>query len=186
MSASAPIHLFWDSCVFIRYLTENPGDFVGDISQYLNDAKEGKVRIYTSTIALAEIRPRHLANKGIGSFQEFIDDFQGAINMISAPPHILTEVGRIRDFEYKKQDGTRTLGTPDAIMLLSCLHLIDDYGVQIDAFHSFDEGKRRGPDGKGVPVIGFHEWASHILDDTVQRICQLNRCKPAHSEPSIV
>jgi hypothetical protein len=34
-------HLFWDSCVFIRYLTGIPPEHNGDIDDYIEDAKKG-------------------------------------------------------------------------------------------------------------------------------------------------
>lgn len=37
----------------------------------------------------------------------------------------------------------RRLATPDAIMLASAAYLSDAIGIRIDAFHTFDDGKRR-------------------------------------------
>ena len=49
-------NLFWDSCVFCAYLyDEHDQHDVASIGQYLNDAKKGSVKIYTSSILLAEV-----------------------------------------------------------------------------------------------------------------------------------
>lgn len=33
-------NLFWDSCVFIRYLTRLPTEYLAEIDQYISEAKE--------------------------------------------------------------------------------------------------------------------------------------------------
>jgi hypothetical protein len=72
------LNLYWDSCVFIRYLTGSITDACfEDICQFVDEARRGLgVRIYTSTVALAEIRPRHLRQGQLGSVNDMIEDFR--------------------------------------------------------------------------------------------------------------
>ena len=92
--------------------------------------------------------------QGIGSFQEFIDDFQGAIVVVDASPVVTQIAGRLRDLPYRKTGSTsRRLGTPDAIMFASCLYLNEAMGIRVNALHTFDDGKRRGPEGRSVPLF---------------------------------
>lgn len=49
-------NLFWDSCVFSAYLYEEDAAYdLASIEQYLSEAKEGKFKIYTSSVVFAEI-----------------------------------------------------------------------------------------------------------------------------------
>lgn len=188
MSSTKISHLFWDSCCFIAFLNDEKDAYdVSSIEQYLDDAREGKARIYTSTVALAEVRPSFLRKKSIGSFSEFVDDLSGAVIMIDASPNVMTIAGRLRDIPYRKANSDkRQLATPDAIMLASCLYLADTMGVSVDHFHTFDKGKRRGPDGKGVPLLGYDEWCEGIEDDLAGRVIGVSRKEPIHPEPRFV
>jgi hypothetical protein len=55
--ASQKRNLFWDSCCFIAFLNDASVPYdVASLEQYLDEARNGKVVIYSSTIALAEVR----------------------------------------------------------------------------------------------------------------------------------
>jgi hypothetical protein len=152
--------LFWDSCVFYAFLRDEQDAYdVNSIHQYLHESKEGKHKIYASSLVFAEVLPSAIIKPGIGSFQDFIDDFQGAIIILDAGPNIMQRAARLKDLSYKKGNSPgRRLSTPDAIMLASCVELQDVLGVQVDFFHTFDNGKKRGPEGKMVPLISYEEW----------------------------
>ena len=40
-----PKNVFWDSCVFIRFLTRQPQELLGHIDQYVQEARCGKLTI---------------------------------------------------------------------------------------------------------------------------------------------
>jgi predicted nucleic acid-binding protein len=162
---------------------------VDSIEQYLQEAKVGKHRIYTSSIALAEVVPSAITKPGVGSFEEFIDDFQGSIIIVDATPNVMNLAAHLKDLPYKKGNSSkRRLGTPDAIMLAGCLTAQEVLGVKIDFFHTFDDGKKRGPDGKGVPLISYEDWCEGFSTDQMKvadRVIKLNRRKPIHPNPDM-
>ncbi|MGH2510246.1 MAG: type II toxin-antitoxin system VapC family toxin, partial [Ktedonobacteraceae bacterium] len=162
-----PKNLFWDSCVFIRYLTRQPTDFLADIDQYVAEAKgtDRKYIIHCSTLVFVEIRPRFLKKTGFGTAAEFMSDLGSAFAPFDPNPNILSYAGALRDHEpvnlgNPKSDkpATRSIGTPDAIHLATCLYLRDVAGVSDIVFHTFDEGKGKTWEGKCVPIIGFEKW----------------------------
>lgn len=184
---SGRANYFWDSCCFIAFLNDEKHAYdVASIEQYLDEASAGKSMIFTSTIALAEVRPSFM-KAGHGSFSEFMENFGGAIVTLDPTPNIMQHAGILRDVPYKKSNSTkRQLTTPDAIMLATCVHLVDDLGVSIDNFHTFDKGKRRGVDGKGIPLLTYEEWCEGCDElEVAQRVIRLPRSVPVHPEPKL-
>jgi len=50
------VNLFWDSCVFNAFLYEESDSYdIESIDQYIDEAKSGRFKIYTSSIIFAEI-----------------------------------------------------------------------------------------------------------------------------------
>lgn len=179
-------HLFWDSCVFTAYLGNQTGAYdVSSIDRYLEEAKAGKVMIHASTISSAEVLPSQIL--GGGSFEDFLDDFQGAIHLIDANPNVMIRSGRLRDLTYKKGGGLRKLGTADAIILATALHLQDAEGLKLTAFHTYDKGRKPDETGKAsVPLLGFEEWCEGFSPEqlaVVEPVISLNRIAPIHPEP---
>lgn len=59
-------------------------------------------------------------------------------------------------------------------------------GVPIAEFHTFDDGKSKGIDGKTVPLLSYQEWREGF--DAKQRqvsglVVGLRRRRPIHPEP---
>lgn len=180
-----PQHLFWDSCVFIRYLTGEPAEGVADIEQYLSDAVDGKVTINFSTIAFTEIKPQFLRKKQYGDINDFLADFEGAFSPISPSPDILARAGALRDpyYQHAVKD-PRVVGTPDAIHLMTCVHARDVLGLDGIVFHTFDDGKGRNWEGKCVSLLSFQDWTTGLENnELVQSVVRLPRQKPCHPEP---
>jgi predicted nucleic acid-binding protein len=182
-----PTNLFWDSCVFGAFLyDENAAYDVASISQYIEEAKNGKHRIYTSSIIFAEIADSKIKKAGIGSIADLMNDLIGATVPIDPSVNILTLAGRLKDIPYRKGDSKkRHLGTGDAIMLATCLYLDEAMGVKPDLFHTFDNGK--GPK-KEVPLLDYHLWCEGLSGEKAalaSRVCALNRQKPIHPSPPL-
>lgn len=50
------MYLFWDSCVFNAFLYEESDSYdIESIDKYIDEAKSGKFKIYTSSIIFADI-----------------------------------------------------------------------------------------------------------------------------------
>jgi predicted nucleic acid-binding protein len=111
--------LFWDSCVFYAFLADDRASYdVDSIAQYLQEAREGKHRIYASTLVLAEVIPSAIKKPDVGTFQNFIDDLQGAVVLIDPTPNIMLKAAQLKDLPYRKANSkARRLSTPDAIIL---------------------------------------------------------------------
>ena len=177
--------LFWDSCVFYRYLTESPAEYVSDIAQYIKDAQTGKIDILFSTITLAEIRPSALTRKGFDNIDEFLDDFGGAFLPIAPTPEIMKRAARLKDRKYSHAvKDPRHFGTPDAIQLLTCLHAAEDLGYGEVIFHTFDNGGGKNWEGRCVPLLTFEEWTTGCENEPlVAKIAALQRSMPLYPEP---
>lgn len=188
--ANGTSHLFWDSCVFMAYLRDERAAYdVGSIEQYIAEAKAGRHRIYTSSIVFAEVLPSLIVKPEIGTFQDFVDDLQGAVVIIDASPNVMHLAGRLRDLPYNKSNSRgRRLATPDAIMLASGVYLVEALGVKLDYFHTYDDGKTRGPDGRSVPMLSYKDWCQGFTTEQMQvakGVIELNRQRPIHPTPNL-
>lgn len=193
---SNPEHIFWDSCVFIRYLTELPSDFVGDISAYIKDVKDGSRKVYYSTIVYTEIRQRYFdypGQNGTGSYRgtvELFEDLGRNFIPIEPSPNILLDAGQMRSVDSVNPDpkalSNRVLSTPDAIHLATCLFARDVFGLDEIVFQTFDAGKRGNHDGKCIPMLGFERWyPERVRTPIIQGVCSMPRGLPEHPQPSM-
>jgi predicted nucleic acid-binding protein len=186
-------NLYWDTCVFARYLTRHPSAMLGDIDQYIVDARDNKYIIYCSTLVFLELRPRFLRGSRFPTAIEFIADLGGAFVPIDPNPNIMAYAGALRDHEPVNpgdpkiaEERRRSIGTPDAIHLATCVHLRDVLGLHDIVFHTFDEGKGTNWAGRCVPIIGFERW--YPPDRRVREvadICNLTRTQPKHPDPDL-
>ncbi len=184
-----PPQLYWDTCVFFAFLnneTEKYAHLIDHIEQFLEEAKQGACTIYTSAVTIAEVPAVKLSHNEYGSFNDFLEDYRGAIIQVGADPNIMMLASEIKGITHTKgPTGRREVGTLDAIHLASALTLSADYGVPITAFHTFDTGKSKTIEGgRAMPLLGYETWCegqeSHPI---VSRIIALNRCKPEHDNP---
>jgi hypothetical protein len=168
LSATDPKNMFWDSCVFIRYITESPQDYVNDIEQYIKDARERKRTIYFSTLVYTEIRPRFFRQ---GNIHDFFDDLTGMFVPVDPTPNIFITAGAMRDIDSTNpadpNGPRRVIGTPDSIHLATCLHLRDILGIADIVFHTFDDGKGKNWEGRCVPLLSFERWYPQSRRDSV-------------------
>jgi predicted nucleic acid-binding protein len=184
LSTNDPENMFWDSCVFIRYLTESPPDHVGDIQEFIKDARAKKRTIYFSTLVYTEIRPRFLK---AGTIHDFFEDLSGTFVPVDPTPNVFVAAGAMRDLDpinpSDPKAPRRSLGTPDSIHLATCLHVRDTLGVPDIVFHTFDDGKGKNWEGRCVPLLSFERWypaatRSQLIGD----VCNLPRLRPAYPQ----
>ena len=183
-------NLFWDSCVFYAYLGSQTTHDISGIDQYLREAQDGEHRLYASSLVLAEVVPSAITRPEVGTFQSFIDDLQGAVTLVTPSPDVMHRAALLKDLPYKKSSSRgRRLSTTDAIMFASCLEIRDTWGLSIDAFHTFDDGKKRGPEGRMVPLLSYDKWCEGFTPEQLKvatSVTQLNRCKPEHPTPYLL
>jgi predicted nucleic acid-binding protein len=182
-----PQNMFWDSCVFIRYLTQTPSQYVQDIENFIRDAQAGRRSIYFSTLAFTEIRPRYLRQHQHGSIQDFFDNWRSAFIPIDPTPNVYITAGELRDVDpTNPSDATaplRVLGTADSIHLATCLHVRDTLGARDIVFHTFDEGKGKTWEGRCVPLLTFERWyPQNRRTPLIEDICNLPRRIPAYPQ----
>ena len=140
-------HLFWDSCIFIRYLTsDDSSGQLDDISRFIDEARVGIRTVYYSTLTIAEIQQDHFKGAGFGTLKEFFEDIGSNFIGIEPNPNIMLMAGELRSAKSTnpgKPGAERSLviSTPDAIMLTTCLFAKDQLGIADIVMHSTDEGK---------------------------------------------
>jgi predicted nucleic acid-binding protein len=184
-------NLFWDSCIFYSFLDKGTTQDVSGIEQYLYEARNGKCRIYASSLVLAEVVPSAITKQDIGTFHNFIDDLQGAVYIADPSPDVMHQAALLKDLPYRKVGASkaRRLSTTDAIILATCLEVRDAFRVKIDAFHTFDDGKKRDPvEGKMVPLISYQDWCDGFSERQkalAAPVINLNRRKPDHPAPTL-
>ena len=184
-------HVFWDSCVFIRYITNdvNAAHF-NDIARYVGEAKAGKRQIYYSTISLAEFRQEYFDGSRFGSIQDFFDDMGSACLPVEPNPNVMIAVSELRSAKSTNPGGPRasgrTIATPYAIVMMSALYAREVLGIPGLVLQSTDEGKNKGWYGRAIPIVGLERWYPEATrTDRVKEVCSLPREKPIHPEPDM-
>lgn len=183
-------HLFWDSCVFSAFLRDERHAYdIDSIAQYLREAKAGDFVIHTSMMASSEVLPSQIKQSGFGTFEEFLEDYTGAVISLAPDQNVMSFAGRLRDLPYAKGGSRkRRLTSADAVMLASAVHLRDAWGVPITKFHTFDGGGKKDLEGNNtIPMLGYETWCGGF--DPVQqaladKVISLDRCKPIHPTPT--
>lgn len=73
-------------------------------------------------------------------------------------------------------------------MLASGIYLTDAMGVRLTAFHTFDDGRRRGPEGRSVPLLSYHEWCEGFTSAQMlvaKPVIDMPRRRPIHPSPNL-
>ena len=183
-------NIFWDSCVFYRYITRFPAEGLNDLDELVVDAVAGRRKIYYSTLCFAEVRPSFL-KPHYGRIDEFIADMGKAFEAIDPNPNILLRAGSLKDAPVTDpgtgQLSKRVVGTADAIHLMTCLWLRDALGVSDAVFQTYDAGKGTSWEGKCVPLLGFERWYPEAnRTREVEDVCGLTRGLPLHPQRSML
>jgi hypothetical protein len=189
---NVPDNLFWDTCVFIRYLIgDRNASCFQDIERFVDEAKLNKRNIYFSTLTFAEIKQDHFKGVEFGTIHDFFHDLGASFIPIDPLPNILISAGELRSAKtknpYPKESKSRDLATPDAIILETCLFVRDSLGISDIIFHTLDEGKGTKWAGRAVPLLGFENWYPiEQRTERVRKVCSLKREKPFHPQPALI
>lgn len=183
MSEEIPEY-YRDTCVFIAYLNDDRaayGALVDDIQQFLDEAQRGECRIHCSTITIVEITKNRMKPDRYDSFPAFLRAFASAVIPVTPDPNIMALASELRSLTYTKTGGERKLHTPDAVHLASAISLRETFRVPLKAFHTFDNGKTRGAEGPGTPLLTFETWCEKCADDPLARkVIEMTRSHPIH------
>lgn len=171
-----------------HFLNEDASTYAPHLREFMIDVETGNAVIYTSSIFFAEMDHRAFAE--LSSAQEFFSDFARSINIVESVPDIMINAGGIRSrtFSYigsKKASSPpkdRPMSTGDSIFLATALHIKEQLSVTDLVFHTLDEGKNKGSEGKCVPLLGLEDWCSPVdEDDVLYRALSIPRSKPIHN-----
>lgn len=182
---------FWDTCIFYAFLGNLEEQYdVHSIQQYIDECRRGEIKIISSTIVLAELRPSIVLKSRSMTVDSFFSMMSASVILMSPDPNIMRLAARLRDLPYKRdKSNKRQLSTPDAIHLATCVHAAEHHGAPIEAFHTFDNGGKRDEDGgKAVPLIDYHRWCEGFEPKHwayASKVINLKRCKPTHPSPKL-
>jgi hypothetical protein len=178
--------------MFIRYaIGDESAPYFEDISRFVDEAKSKKRKIYFSTLTYAEIRQEHLRTDAHGSVRDFFSDMGASFIPIEPNPNILIAAGELRSAKSTNPGdpnppAQRSIATPDAILLSSCIFAKKVLGIKDIIFHTTDEGKGKNWYGRSIPIIGFERWYPEATrTDRVKEVVALKREKPIHPEPML-
>lgn len=182
---SDPEHMYWDSCVFFRYLTNQPFDYVDDIHRFVCEARNGEHKIYSSSLVLTEVRQFALKASQHKSVADFFHDLRRAVFLVDPNPNILIKAGELKDIPSinpgdPNANKRRVVGTADAIHLATALYLKEVRGISDIIFHTFDDGKGSTWEGKCIPLLSFQRWYPEPRKKIIEAICDLPRTAPKH------
>ena len=185
--------LFWDSCVFIRYVTRYPDVDLHHLDAFISDAKSkaeaARRKIFYSTIIYTEVKPRFLKPRH-GTIAEFFASLGRNFEPIDPNPNILMAAGELRDqVPTDPSDGRpskRVVGTPDAIHLMTAVFAREHLGVSDLVFQTYDKGKGSTWEGRCIPLLGFEKWfPEETRTSRVKEVCDLPRKWPIHPSPGL-
>lgn len=182
-------HIYWDACVIYRHLTGDPVDLVHDIDSYLRDARDGRRKIYCSTLTYAEIRSFALGKTQYDTIIDFFADMGRAFEIVDPNPNIMIVAGNLKDEKATDpsngSESKRVIGTGDAIHLATCLYIKNVMGIGNIVFHTFDNGKGKTWEGKCVPLLSFDLWFKKPRSALIESVCSLPRSKPEYPQHSL-
>lgn len=184
-------HLFWDTCVFIRYITnDKDAPHFGDIARFVEEVKAKKRTVYYSTLTIAEMDPKHFIAGPYGTVDDFFDDLGSSCIPIEPNPNIVRATAWLRNAKSTNPNNPATPGrpiaTPDAILMMTAVYVRDAMGVDDLVMHSTDQGKNKNWYDKCVPIVGFERWfPEKTRTPYVSKVCSLPREVPRHPTPML-
>lgn len=126
---------YWDSCVFLAWVKEEPGR-VGHVDVLMDEARAGRLKIVTSVISITEVALGASATDPVALDTEVLKKIDAL--WLPPSPVTLAEFHRLialdaRDLMRKAAGGGQQLKPPDAI------HLSTAARTQCDEFLTYDK-----------------------------------------------
>ena len=111
------------------------------MEQLLDEAGQGLMTIYTSSVIVAAISAVRLSSDRYGIFAEFLEGCRGAIVQVGPDSNAMVLASDSSGiFHTNRPAGRRKVGSLDAIHLVSALILAADDNATISAVHIFETG----------------------------------------------
>ncbi len=124
---------YWDSCVFLSYL-ENDPDRVSHIESILNEAAAGKVQILTSTLSIAEVAYTSYEKEG----RVLRPGEEKRIDALWHPPVMLVEYHRRIAVEARRLIRESFATDKPTLKPNDAIHAATAHLHQADVFHTYD------------------------------------------------
>lgn len=127
--------LYWDSCIFLKYLNNEPGS--DTIETLLSDAEAAKITIFTSTITIAEVT--HACHERNQSILDPATDslLQNLFTHIKFAEYSVTIGYETRDFIRKMIKQSIKIKPKDGIHLATA-SWIDRQITRLDEINTYD------------------------------------------------
>ena len=140
MSGIKPLY-YWDSCVFIAWLTEDPAyeEFLPGLEEYASQVDRNEIVLVTSTIVRGEVLPDKMPGNTMAKFEQFLK--RRNVTEAAMDPRVSKLSAAIRNYyvgEKKAGRVTKIPSTPDAI------HLATAVLYEVKEMHTFDDGGTGG------------------------------------------
>ena len=124
---------YWDSCVFLSYL-ENDPDRVSHVESILNEAAAGKIQIVTSTLSIAEVAYTSYEKEG----RVLRPREEERIDALWHPPVVLVEYHRRIAMEARRLIRESFATDKPTLKPSDAIHAATAHLHQADAFHTYD------------------------------------------------
>lgn len=133
--------IYWDSAIFISWLSNEvnrpDGEFNG-VVDCVDSVGRNEINVVVSKVMLdLEVLDAFLTIEGQERFKELF----GRRNVIALQDHPkIQEIAKeIREYYQREKNAGRgkNVGAPDAIHLATAIH------YQVDAFYTFDDGRKK-------------------------------------------
>lgn len=162
MSGNRPKY-YWDSCVWIAWLTAEPAyaDYLSNMDEYAAQVDDRKIILVTSSLTRGEVLETRIGDEAATKFRDFLK--RPNVVEASADPRVTSLSSVLRSYyQGRNQTGpkAKTLAVPDAV------HLATAILYEVNQLHTFDDGKK----GKHLGLLG--------LSGTVAARYPLVICKP--------
>ena len=147
MAGIKPLY-YWDSCVFIAWLTEDPTyeEYLPGMEEYTSQIDRNEITLVTSTIVRSEVLPDKMPGNTMDRFEQFLK--RRNVTEAALDPRVSKLSASIRSYYAReKQAGnvTKIPSTPDAI------HLATAVLYEVKEMHTFDDGGTGG----GLGLLGL-------------------------------
>ena len=160
-----PQNLYWDSCVFLAYVNEEP-DRVGVVTDLLESSSNDEIKIFTSDLSRVEVafstseqNKQSLDAQTEARIDNLWDDY--VVTMVDFHIGI---AGQARSLMRHAIENGWQMKPYDAVHLATAQWLSEN-GIRIDEFHTFDDRLDKFAPAAGFEVLRPYTQNPRLLKD---------------------